>query len=98
MLSSIRPSFFLLPYRQDKKKGVPIYKKDEVDKNGVPYKLAIKKTTNGLLSKLFNTMVLPSGQKTGPGGYCTLIYMLSHIIKLQAVVKIVTNETKKCSI
>jgi hypothetical protein len=24
--------------------------------------------------------------------------MLSHIIKLQAVVKIVTNETKKCSI
>jgi hypothetical protein len=57
--------------------------------------MAIKKITNGLLSKLSHTMVLPFGQKTGPGGYYTLIYMLKHIIRLLAVVKIITNETTR---
>jgi hypothetical protein len=32
-----------------------------MDKNRVLYKLAIGKITNGLLSKLSNTMVLPPG-------------------------------------
>jgi hypothetical protein len=57
----------------------------------VPYKLAIKKITNSLLSKSSSTTVLPLRQKTGPGTIAPL-YMLNHIIRLQAVVKIVTNK------
>jgi hypothetical protein len=51
----------------------------------VHYKLAIKKITNGLLSQLSNTMFLPPGQKTDP--------MFNHIIRLQDVIEIITNET-----
>jgi hypothetical protein len=58
----------------------------------MPYKLAIGKITNGLLSKSSSTMVLPPGQKTG---YRTPIYMFNHIIRLQAVVEIITNETAR---
>jgi hypothetical protein len=47
-------------------------KKDEVDKNRVPYKLAIGKMTNGLLTESSSTMVLPPGQKTGPGAITPL--------------------------
>jgi hypothetical protein len=41
-------------------------------------------------------MVLPLGQKMGPGAIALLyIYMLNHIIRLQAVVEIVTSETAR---
>jgi hypothetical protein len=41
-------------------------------------------------------MVLPLGQKTGPEAIAPLCtYMLNHIIRLQAVVKIITNETAR---
>jgi hypothetical protein len=46
----------LLSLRQGEKLGVPIYEKRLSRKNGVPYKLAIKKMTNGLLSKSSSTM------------------------------------------
>jgi hypothetical protein len=60
----------------------------------VPDKLAIKKKTNGLLSEISSTMVLPPGQKTSPGVIAPL-YMLNRIIRLQAVVEIITNETTR---
>jgi hypothetical protein len=59
----------------------------------VPYKLAIGKMMNGL-SESSNTMVLPPVQKASPGAIAAL-YMLNHIIRLQAVVKIITNETAR---
>jgi hypothetical protein len=93
VLGSIRPSFFLLPLRQGKKLGVPIYKEKLNRQNGVPYKLAIGKM-NGLLSKSSNTMALPLGQKTGPGAIAPL-YILNYIIRLQTVVKIITNKTTR---
>jgi hypothetical protein len=39
-------------------------------------------------------MVLPPGQKMGPRAI-TPLYMLNHIIRLQAVVEIITNETTR---
>jgi hypothetical protein len=39
-------------------------------------------------------MVLPPVQKASPGATAPL-YMLNHIIRLQAVVKIITNETAR---
>jgi hypothetical protein len=50
--------------------------------------------TIGLLNKSSSTMVLPLGQKMGPGAISPL-YMLNHIIRLQAVVKIIINETTR---
>jgi hypothetical protein len=38
----------------------------------MPYKLAIKKITNGLLSESSSTVVLPLGQETGPGAIAPL--------------------------
>jgi hypothetical protein len=58
----------------------------------VPYKLAIKKMTNGLLSKSASTMVTCA--EDGPWGYRTPLYMLNHLIRLQAVVEIITNESQ----
>jgi hypothetical protein len=40
-------------------------------------------------------MVLPLEQKTGSRGYCSPIYMLNCIIRLQVVVEIITNETAR---
>jgi hypothetical protein len=74
MLGSIRPSFFLIPLRQGKKKlGVPIYKEKLNRQNRVPYKLAI-----GRMNETSSTMVLLPGQKTGPGAIA-LLYICSTI-------------------
>jgi hypothetical protein len=55
-----------------------------------------KKMADGLLSKSSSTMVLPPRQKTGPRAIAPLyIYMLNHIIRLKAVVKIINNETTR---
>jgi hypothetical protein len=53
-----------------------------------------KKITNSLLNKSSSTMVLPPGKKMVLG-YCTPIYMLNCIIRVQAVVKIIINETTR---
>jgi hypothetical protein len=89
---------FLLPLRKGKKNklGVPIcFKKRLNRQNGMPYKLAIKKMINGLLSESCSTMVLPVEPKMGLGGCNTPVYTLNHIIRLQAVFKIITNETAR---
>jgi hypothetical protein len=53
----------------------------------VPYKFAIERMTNGLLSES------PTWAEDRSWGYCTPIYMFDHIIRLQAVAEIITNET-----
>jgi hypothetical protein len=54
-----------------------------------------KKMTNGLLNRSSSTMVLPPGQKTVLGLSHPYIYILNHIIRLQAVVEIMTNEAAR---
>jgi hypothetical protein len=56
---------------------------------------AWKKMTNSLLSKSSSTMVLPPRQKMGPGATALLYICLNHVIRLQAVVEIITNETAR---
>jgi hypothetical protein len=60
----------------------------------MPYKLVIGKMTNGLLSESPSTMVLSPEQKMGHGAIAPL-YLLNCIIRLQAVVEIITNETAR---
>jgi hypothetical protein len=62
----IRPSFSLVSLTQGEKLGVPIHG-EKSRRNEVPYKLAIGEMMNGLLSKSFSIIVLPLGQKMGPG-------------------------------
>jgi hypothetical protein len=62
----------LLLLRKGEKLGVPIYEERLSRQNGVPYKLAIGKMKNGFLRESSSTMVLPLGQKTGPGDIAPL--------------------------
>jgi hypothetical protein len=66
VLGTIRSSFFLLPLTQGKKLGVPIVE-IKTKRNKVPYKSATARMMNGLLSESSSIMVLPLGQKMGPG-------------------------------
>jgi hypothetical protein len=61
----------------------------------VPYKQAIGKITNGLPSKSPSIMVLPLGQKMDPGATAPQFICFNHLIRLQAVGEIVTNETTR---
>ena len=40
-------------------------------------------------------MALPPGQRMGSWGYHTPIYVLNHIIRLQAAVEIITNKNAR---
>jgi hypothetical protein len=59
--------------------------------------LGKKKVTNGFLSKSSSTMVLPAGQKTvlGLSHLSLYIYILNCIIRLQAIIKIITFCTQR---
>jgi hypothetical protein len=71
ILGTIRPLFLASP-PQGEKLGVPRVKKKQVERNEVPYKLAIGKMMTGLPKESFSIMVLPLGS----WGYHTPIYML----------------------
>jgi hypothetical protein len=47
---------------------------------------------NGLLRESSEYNGLATWAKDGSWGYCTPIYILNHIIRLQAVVEIINNE------
>jgi hypothetical protein len=59
------------------------------------FKLAIRKIMSGLLSKIIQYCGPATWAEDGSGHYHTPIYMLSHIIRLQVVVEIITNKTSK---
>jgi hypothetical protein len=62
----------------------------------VPYKLAIGKIINGLPSESSSTIYGPvTWTEDRSWGYRTPIYMLNCIIRLQAIVEIITNETAR---
>jgi hypothetical protein len=58
----------------------------------MPYKLAIKKITIGLLREFSNTMVLPPGQKTGPRAIVSL-YLCSTTSSCYSL--LLTNKTAR---
>jgi hypothetical protein len=61
----------------------------------VPYKLAIGKMKSGLLEQIIQYYGPATWAKEGSWGYCTPIYMLNHLIRLKAVVEIITNKAAR---
>jgi hypothetical protein len=47
----------------------PYVRKEQAERDGAPYKLAIRNTTSGLTSESFSIMVLPLGQKMDLGAF-----------------------------
>uniref|UniRef100_A0A8C6V3H2 Envelope glycoprotein n=1 Tax=Naja naja TaxID=35670 RepID=A0A8C6V3H2_NAJNA len=96
VLGAIRPSFFLLPLRQRQVLGVPVY--EEIGN------IRVKRDTKGIHKGLWKDDEWPPERvihyyepamwaEDGTHGYRTPIYLLNHLICLQAVVEIITNET-----
>uniref|UniRef100_A0A8C8R8P7 Envelope protein n=1 Tax=Pelusios castaneus TaxID=367368 RepID=A0A8C8R8P7_9SAUR len=84
-IGSIRPGFFLLPLAQGQVLGVPVY-----DSKGT----SRSKRATSLQSACIISYYGPATwAEDGTYGYRTPIYMLNRIIRLQAVVEIITNET-----
>lgn len=101
VLATIRPSFFLLPLRQRQYLGVPVY--DSAGRARIKRRIDTKtvhripEQTIGGTKWDPETLVKYYGPATwaedGMYGYRTPIYMLNRIIRLQAVLEIITNET-----
>jgi hypothetical protein len=66
----------LLPHRQGEKLGVPIYYERVSKQKRDALQIGNGKMMNGLLGKSSSTMVLPPGQKMGPGAI-TPLYICS---------------------
>jgi hypothetical protein len=89
VLGAIRPSFFLLPLRQGEKLGVPIYEEK------LSRQICNWKDGKWPPKQIIQCYGLATWAEDRSWGYHTLIYMLKHIIRLQAVVEIITNETTR---
>jgi hypothetical protein len=95
VLGSIRPSFFLLPLGQGKKLGVPIYEERLSRQKWGDLQIGNWKDDKWPSEQIIQYYGSATRADDRSWGYCTLIYMLNHIIKLQAVVEIITNETTR---
>jgi hypothetical protein len=95
VLGSIRPSFFLLPLRQGEKLGVPICKERlNRQKQGI-LQIGNWKDDEWPPEQIIQYYGPATWAEDRSWGYHTPIYMLNHIIRLQAVVKILTNKTAR---
>uniref|UniRef100_A0A670Z7X2 Integrase catalytic domain-containing protein n=1 Tax=Pseudonaja textilis TaxID=8673 RepID=A0A670Z7X2_PSETE len=96
ILGAIRPSFFLLPLKQRQVLGVPVY--EEIGN------IREKRGTKDIHKGVWKDAEWPPERiiyyygpamwaEEGTYGYRTPIYLLNRLIRLQAVVEIITNET-----
>jgi hypothetical protein len=69
-------------------------KKRQIERSKVPYKLVIGRMMSGLPSDFSSIMILPLGQRMGPGAIAPQ-FICSTVIQLQAVVEIITSETAR---
>lgn len=92
-LGAIKPSFFLLPRNQEKNLGVPLY--DELDRKRRDLFGGTQKWKNEEWppERIIEIYGLGTWAQDGSWWYQTPIYMLNHIIRLQAVPEIITNQT-----
>jgi hypothetical protein len=98
MLSTIRPSFFLLLLRQDKKLGVSIYEEKLSRQKQGECKLAIGKMKSGLPSESSSIMVLPPGQKIDPGAIAPLFICLTALSSYRLLLKLLLTKPQEPSI
>ncbi|XP_042304078.1 endogenous retrovirus group 3 member 1 Env polyprotein-like [Sceloporus undulatus] len=89
-LGEIRPSFFLIPLRDGETLGHPIYSR----KRRAPL-IGNWKDEEWPPKRIIQYYGPASWAADGAYAYRTPIYMLNHIIRLQAVLEIITNETAR---
>lgn len=92
-LGIIRPSFFLLPRNYSQELGVPLY-----DELGCKKRELIGGTQKWADDEWLPEQIIKvhgpaTWAKDGTWGYRTPIYMLNRIVRLQAVLEIITNQT-----
>ncbi|XP_070789220.1 endogenous retrovirus group 3 member 1 Env polyprotein-like [Pituophis catenifer annectens] len=99
-LGTVKPSFFLLPITQGERLGVPVY--DEVghrDKRSVTFgdlKITDQKTWHDEdwpPERIIQVYGPATWAEDGMWGYRTPIYLLNRLIRLQAIVELITNTT-----
>jgi hypothetical protein len=99
VLGTIRHFFFLLPLPQGEHLEIPVYEEKGHPRNrrAIQKSIQIKnwKDDKWPLEHIIQYYGPATWAKDGSWGYRTPIYMLSHILWLQAVVEIITNEITK---
>jgi hypothetical protein len=95
VLGSIRLFFFLLPFEQGENLGVPIYEQRLNRKKWGTLQIGTWKDDEWPPERIIQYYGPATWAEDGSWSYCTPIYMLNHIIRLQAVVEIITNETAR---
>uniref|UniRef100_A0A8C3QGV4 Envelope glycoprotein n=1 Tax=Cyanoderma ruficeps TaxID=181631 RepID=A0A8C3QGV4_9PASS len=94
----IKPAFFLLPRNSGQQLGIPLY--DTLEKSNRKKRTTIDmggdQTWKGEIwtpEKIIKTYGPATWAQDGSWGYRTPIYMLNRIIRLQAVLEIISNKT-----
>ena len=95
MLGTIHPSLFLLPLARGEHLGVQIYGDREAQKKWHALKIGKWKDNEWPPEHIIHYYGPATWAEGGSWGYRTPIYMLNHIVRLQAVVEIITNETDR---
>ncbi|KAF0877210.1 ENR1 protein, partial [Crocuta crocuta] len=95
VLGTIRPSFFLLPLAEGEHLGVQIYGDRKVQRKQHALQIGNWKDDEWPPKRIIDYYGPATWAEDGTWGYCTPIYMLNCIIRLQAVVEIITNETAR---
>uniref|UniRef100_A0A8D0F341 Envelope glycoprotein n=1 Tax=Strix occidentalis caurina TaxID=311401 RepID=A0A8D0F341_STROC len=94
IVSTIRPSFFLLPIGRGERLGVPVYtESDEFQRHKRDLQIGNWKDNEWPPERIIAYYDPATRAEDGSWGYRTPIYMLNRIIRLQAVVETVVNKT-----
>ncbi|XP_072885812.1 endogenous retrovirus group 3 member 1 Env polyprotein-like [Hemitrygon akajei] len=89
-LGLIRPEFFLLPQEDDQKLGIKLFDSLRREKREIKMGEWGDKWPPARIIKYYGPA---TWAQDGSWGYRTPIYMLNRIIRLQAVVEVITNQT-----
>jgi hypothetical protein len=95
VLGSIRPSFFLLPLARGDLLGAPVYESWKAKRKWHALQIGNWKDDEWLPEYLIHYYGPATWAQDGSWRYHIPIYMLNHIIRLQAVVEIITNKTAR---
>lgn len=92
-LGIIQPGFFLLPAQEGDDLGVPLYENLKRNKQSITEGSQGWGENECPPERIIKTYGPATWAQDGSWGYRTPIYMLNWIIRLQAVVEIITNKT-----
>ena len=95
MLGTIHPSFFLLPLARGEHLGVHVYGDRETQRKRHVLQIGNWKADEWLPKHISQYHGPATWAEDGSWGSHTPIYMLNRIIRPQAVVEIITNETAR---